>query len=159
MQTILETVSWQFTFTHGLLMQQTEGIIHAESLLQPPFGGNCLNWVMGHLTGARHNICKMMGVPSFWQDAAAVRYARGSAPITTADDAGIVDFGALRDLFAHSQSIMLPAIERLTEADLKKPFREKDTAFWLARFAFHEAYHTGQAELLRQLAGKADAVF
>ena len=34
-----------------ILNRQTEGLTHQESLLQPQPGGNCLNWVVGHLVG------------------------------------------------------------------------------------------------------------
>jgi hypothetical protein len=30
----------------GIIKAQTEGLSHADSLLQLPFRGNCLNWVL-----------------------------------------------------------------------------------------------------------------
>ena len=34
---------------HEIMRQQTADLDHTDSLLQPQPGGNCLNWVMGHL--------------------------------------------------------------------------------------------------------------
>lgn len=33
----------------GILRLNVAGLTHEESLIQPRPGGNCLNWVMGHL--------------------------------------------------------------------------------------------------------------
>ena len=36
-----------------VIKAQTKGLSHADSLLQLPFRGNCLNWVLGHIAGTR----------------------------------------------------------------------------------------------------------
>ena len=33
-----------------LIKLQTEGLSHADSLIQTPYNINCLNWVVGHIT-------------------------------------------------------------------------------------------------------------
>src|SRR5215467_4220807 len=37
----------------GVLQAQAEGLTHTDSLLQLPFRGNCLNWILGHLLDNR----------------------------------------------------------------------------------------------------------
>jgi hypothetical protein len=57
---------------------------HEESRLQFPFGGNCLNWVMGHLTTTRTNLLAMLGSSdTVWTFDEAKRYIPGSSPVTT----------------------------------------------------------------------------
>lgn len=37
----------------AIIKMQIEGLTHEESLLQPPFRANCLNWVLGHINVSR----------------------------------------------------------------------------------------------------------
>lgn len=158
MQSVLETVVIQFTATYGTLRKQTDGLTHADSLLQLPFRGNCLNWTVGHILFARNNLCKMMGIRPFWTDEETAPYGRDSVPITPENAHIAHRLENLLALHERSQGIIIPAIEHLTEADLQKPFRDNVVGYWLARSAYHEAYHVGQTEILRQLAGKNDQI-
>ena len=84
----------------AIIRRQAAGLTQEESLRQPPFRGNCLNWVVGHLADYRDHILRALG----------------------------------------AEPVMGEAGERLF--------------FWY----FHETYHVGQTELLRQLAGKDDKI-
>ena len=44
-----------------LMLKQVDGLSHADSLLQPQPGGNCLNWVMGHLVVNLADILQFLG--------------------------------------------------------------------------------------------------
>ena len=44
-----------------VLKMQTAGLSHEDSLLQPPFRGNCLNWVLGHTTANRDKALAAFG--------------------------------------------------------------------------------------------------
>jgi uncharacterized damage-inducible protein DinB len=54
------------------------------------------------------------------------------------------------------------ALERLTEAQLAEESewggRTTSLAEWCQFFYFHDTYHTGQTDLLRQVAGANDKV-
>ena len=39
-----------------------EGITQEESLLSPEPGGNCINWVLGHMLISRDDINKILGI-------------------------------------------------------------------------------------------------
>ena len=43
-----------------LLNRQAAGLSQADSLLQPPVRGNCLNWVLGHLVDNRNTILALV---------------------------------------------------------------------------------------------------
>jgi hypothetical protein len=55
----------QFTLSHWVLKAKLEGITHEESLIiQPQRGGNCLNWVVGHVVAARRHALDLVGTPA-----------------------------------------------------------------------------------------------
>ncbi len=65
----------------GVIQKQINGLTHADSLLQLPFRGNCLNWVMGHITQSRDKMLQLVDQPSVWTPEQIARYERDSAPI------------------------------------------------------------------------------
>ena len=57
-----------------------------------------------------------------------------------------------------SQKQILAALERTSQESLNQPDGEGTVGGSLSFLYWHEAYHTGQTEYLRQLAGKNDKV-
>ena len=144
----------------SILQRQTEGLSHADSLRQPPFRGNCLNWVLGHMAESRDSTLKALGVAPSSGEAVA-RYAGESEPIT-ADDASALPLNELLRLLAASQEALAAALGRATPEDLARELQvgPRSTTVGARVFFsyFHETYHVGQTELLRQLAGANDKV-
>ena len=144
----------------ALLMQQADGLSHADSLRQPPFRGNCLNWVLGHLAENRDAILQALDAEPVL-GAAASRYARESDPIT-GDGPGVLPLEELLAILTRSQEALATALARTTEEDLAKEIRRGQRTITLSEriffLYFHETYHVGQAELLRQLTGVNDKV-
>ena len=85
-----EMIHELFKTNHWVFTHQTDGLTHDDSLLQLPFRGNCLNWVIGHVLVSRENILAMMGIQGTWTEEEIARYRGGSEPITSADDPGIL---------------------------------------------------------------------
>ncbi|MCA0456746.1 MAG: DinB family protein [Chloroflexi bacterium] len=148
---------------YGVVMRQIDGITHEESLIQPPFRGNCMNWVLGHLVMSRERILIMIGAPRQWTQEQCDRYERGSEPIVAAQDA--LPFEKIVADYSAAQGQIHAWLKSCTPADLNVeavPHRiPADTApkwDWLEFLLWHEAYHIGNLELLRQLAGKNDKV-
>jgi len=144
----------------SIVQSQSEGLSHADSLRQPPFRGNCLNWVLGHMAESRDSILGALGeAPSSGK--AVARYARESEPIT-ADDAGALPLDELLRLLVASQEALAAALGRATPDDLARELKvgPRTTTVGARVFFlyFHETYHVGQTELLRQLAGANDKV-
>jgi uncharacterized damage-inducible protein DinB len=134
-----------------------EGLSHEESLLQPGGGGNCLNWVVGHIVANRNHILSLLGEKPIWGEEAYERYKRGSAPIP-GDGGGARPLAEMMADFATSQGRVRDGLSRMTEEHLAASAGKETVGDQLAFLQFHEAYHIGQAGLLRRLAGKDGAI-
>jgi hypothetical protein len=149
----------QLGLTHQVLVKSLQDITHEESLLIPQAGGNCLNWVVGHVVGSRQKMLELLGREPLWSEQLLQRYRRGAPRMTAGENAA--DFrGLLRD-FDACQGPLLAALEEATPARLaarvaRSPFGrgEETVGSLLAGLVFHEAYHVGQTGLQRRLLGK-----
>ena len=149
-----------FERSYATLKDQTNGLTHADSLLQYPFRGNCLNWVLGHIINSRNGIMAALGMTPIWSDELRQQYGRGSDPITPENSATAYRFeDMLRDLDTTQEQI-IACLRGKTFADMQQPSDRPNMVMGerLAQSAWHEAYHTGNTEALRQLAGKDDQV-
>ena len=149
----------QYTLTYTNIQRQIDGLTHADSVLQLPFGGNCLNWTLGHITVTRWNVLAMAGDPDVqqvWNFGEARRYIPGSAPITRSEDA--VPFETLVAVFDRTQERLLAILRTMTLSNLDKPVENATLGARLSFYHTHEAYHAGQLEIYRRLAGKTDAI-
>ena len=129
---------------------------HDESLVQPPGGGNCLNWVVGHVVATRNAILSLLGEEPIWDPPAADTYKRGSAPIV--DGSRARPFHSIVEDFGRSQERIRSGLARLKDEDLESPRSEETLGESLHVLHFHESYHLGQTGLLRRLAGKPGAI-
>lgn len=143
-----------------ILKWQTEGLTHEDSLRQLPFNGNCLNWVLGHIAAYRDGILEMLGAQPVMGDQ-GLRYQTDSVPIHEADEQTL----PLEELLIwidRAQERLATALSNINEATLAQEITrgsEKTTVGKRLFFGyFHESYHVGQTELLRQLAGKNDKI-
>jgi DinB superfamily len=156
--TRVETLVEYYGLTYRVIGMQLEGVTHEASLVQPPYRGNCLNWVLGHIIVSREEALTILGEGLPWDESVASRYQRNSDPITSAEQA--LPFPQLRALLDESQSRILAGLARLSPE--RMDVREGDDTDSIGeRLTFanwHETYHVGQLEFLRQLAGKNDKV-
>ncbi len=149
-----------FALTQQIIHMQTEGLSHSDSLLQLPFRGNCLNWVLGHIMVGRNIALRLLGDPPLWTEDQETRYRRGSDPIVIGERALLLE-ELLRDLDESQQRLSAVLNDTTPEAMAAVvPFRggHCPLAEALAGQHWHETYHVGQLELLRQLAGTDDAI-
>jgi len=144
-----------------IIKLQTAGLTHADSLLQPPFRGNCLNWVLGHIAAYRGILLELLDQPPFLQQAEAMRYMQGSAPVTC-DGPDVVRTEKLLAAIEGSQERLATGLRRVTPETLSREIETRlgrmTVGQRLLMLLRHEAYHVGQTELLRQLAGTDDQV-
>jgi uncharacterized damage-inducible protein DinB len=149
----------QYERTHWIIVKQTEGLTHADSLLQLPFRGNCLNWTLGHILVYRDRSLEMLGQgPVLSADGVEI-YRRGSEPLTVAGAA--IPLERLLAALDETQGALVTGLKKLTPDALEaKPQEdgERRVGEMLAFWQWHETYHVGQLEILRQLAGKDDAI-
>lgn len=143
-----------------IIARQAAGLTHADSLLQPPVRGNCLNWVLGHIAVHRDYILEALGEEKILGEAPIARYDRESEPILGEGD-GVLPLDTLLAAIDRAQGHIEAALARATAADLAKEAPKSEPATVAQQVCFlywHETYHTGQTEFLRQLAGTNDKV-
>jgi hypothetical protein len=149
-----------FQFDHEVIQMQLKDITNAESLLQPPFRGNCMNWVVGHILGVCEDCLALLGLPGILTEEEKKVYGYGSEPIIDATRAS--DLNSLVKRLDESLTTLVNTLGSLSQAEL-----DHQVEIWrgplplaeaISFMQWHEAYHTGQLELLRQLAGKNDHV-
>jgi uncharacterized damage-inducible protein DinB len=145
----------------GIIKAQTEDLSHADSLLQLPFRGNCLNWVLGHMAENRNTLLRFLGEEAILSEAHAARYGYGSEPVC-GDGDDILTLEQLLAALEQSQGALAARLETITPEEMareEESFLGTTTLGQLVFFLFwHESYHVGQPEYLRQLAGKDDKV-
>lgn len=144
-----------FRYNHQLVTQQMAEITHAESLMQPPFEANCLNWLLGHIISSRSSVLRMVGQPSVWTEEQRSRYRYGSEPITQADN-GVLRLETLLSDFNVSQERLTMGLAGMSYDDLCQPsgFNNNTLGESLLYFQYHEVYHIGQMTYLSQMLGK-----
>ena len=137
---------------------QTAGLSHADSMLQLPFRGNCLNWVLGHMLVYRGALLKLMDAEPLWDAQRARPYVYGSEAMKADDDAVPLET-ILADL-RRSQQRLAEALAALTEAQLCADTCDHGDSLreCLLELVWHDGYHAGQTEYLRQLTGVNDQV-
>jgi uncharacterized damage-inducible protein DinB len=142
----------------GVLEAQLEDLSEADLLLQPQPRGNCANWILGHITNSRSGMLRALNIEPIWGEEERAIYGRGSEPITSADSTHLSMKKLLEDFKAAGQGV-IDCLETISDERLDEPHNENTSiAEWINFLVWHEAYHIGQFEYLRQLAGKDDKV-
>jgi uncharacterized damage-inducible protein DinB len=148
-----------FKLTHWIIHKQAEGLTHADSLLQLPFRGNCFNWVLGHIMTSRNEALTLLGEMPVLTEAEVSLYQRGSEPITNEERA--VPLERLLQALDEAQERLVEALPKASPERLAAIYneeRQQTVGDRIAGLHWHETYHTGQLDILRQLAGKNDGV-
>ena len=152
-----EVIAKFFGVNYRVIQRQLDGLTHEDSLLQLPFRGNCLNWVLGHIIASRNGVLNLLGEASIWNDEEAAPYISGSEPITGPESPHL-HLEKIMAALEQSQAQILAALERTSQEALNQPDGDGTVGDSLSFLYWHEAYHVGQTEYLRQLAGKNDKV-
>ena len=152
-------INQHFEMIYQIAGANLEGITHEQSLAQPEPGGNCANWILGHLTNVQNGVMKLLGQSPVWESEQLSR--AGWDPITGQPQA--IDWETLRNRFLGSRERRLAGVSALSESALTEqvphPFGGTTTrAELLNVLAFHQAYHTGQLAIARRIAGLEGAV-
>lgn len=144
-----------------IIEMQAEGLSHSDSLIQTEYNINCLNWVVGHVVQYRGVMIDDLGGERIVAPMVLDRYARESNPITE-DGPDVVQFDELVALARRSQDRIAELLETMTADDFAaertQGSRTSTVGSSLFFLYFHDTYHVGQTELLRQLAGTDDAI-
>jgi uncharacterized damage-inducible protein DinB len=153
--TARDVLRQQFALVYRVAEANASGLTHEDSLRQPSPGGNCSNWILGHMVGAHNSVMRLLGEEPVWEDESLARAA--TEPITERHQA--IPWETLCERFITSRDRCLAAIEGLTDEQLGEggftdPFGDACTrGELLSLLAFHQTYHAGQLGLSRRLAG------
>jgi len=136
----------------------TQGFDHAASLIQPPLGANCANWLLGHLLYYRNRLCTITGRPLALEAAIAARYPNGSLAVT-GDEPGLGKWEDMLAAFEASQEPLAANLRAMTHEEADKVWTFTSAANttsmtaldWHVYFMRHEAYHAGQFEWMPNL--------
>jgi uncharacterized damage-inducible protein DinB len=137
-----------------LIKGKVEGLSHEDSMRQLPFPGNCMNWNLGHLLVYRMQYLGVIDGVSKPDPAEFAIYGAGSEPLT--DSAKAIPLATLLTRLDDASAQVIAALETVPAEKLAEVYdAEKGTTVddRLQFYAiFHESYHAGQLELLRELA-------
>jgi uncharacterized damage-inducible protein DinB len=145
-----------------IVKKQTENLSHEESLIQLPFRANCMNWVVGHIVTNRNSVLKLLNAEDQIATTSVERYLRDTDPIMP-DSSDVVAIERLIQLLEQAQANIAQCLLDMSPEELDREVaffgnRVMTVGQWLLFFFFHDCYHTGQTEILRQAAGKDDKV-
>ncbi len=153
----------QTRMTRDVVGVNVAGLTHEDSVVQPRPGGNCLNWVLGHLLWAYDGTLPLLGQEPVLGERALKHYARRASPIR--DGAEALDFQKLLTAWTVAVERVDAGLAGLTPDVLDRPVADSPSGnpdetvrSLLTTVMFHQAYHAGQTAVLRRIAGKEGAI-
>ena len=142
-----------FTTNHWLIHRLVDSLSQADSIVQPPYDGNCLNWVLGHIIVSRNEVLDLLGTEVVWSEEVIELYKTGSEPIK--EDGQGLTFEELVDALDIAQERIAGSLEEIPADELNRVVETRrgvrPIGKHVAGLNWHETYHTGQLELLRAM--------
>lgn len=163
--TLSEIDLWRFQtrMTRDVVRANVDGLTHEDSLIQPHPGGNCLNWVLGHLLSVYNETLPLLSQEPVMSGDLLERYARGAPPIRNRAEA--LDFQELLTTWDDAVQRVDAGLAALAPDVLDRPVPDSPSGdpdetvrSLLTVVMFHQAYHAGQTAVLRRIAGKEGAI-
>lgn len=152
-----ETLLNQLALVDYVVNQNLDGISHEDSLKVPAEGGNCCNWIMGHVVRSRNQAIQLLGIPSSIDESKYEVYT--DAPL--ADPSKAVRFEDIVASFRAMQPRFIEGLQNLSSDEAAKPAPfspagnpNETVGSLMGAFVFHETYHVGQTGVLRRITGK-----
>lgn len=149
-----DLLAQQFGMMYNVTGMNVGGMTKEQSLSQPTPGGNCANWILGHLTDVQNAAMGLVGESPVWDSEELKRASYD--PIT--GPARAIDWETMRSRFLGSRERCLAAVRNLADERLvdqvPHPFGgQTSRAELLALLAQHQMYHAGQLGIVRRIAG------
>jgi uncharacterized damage-inducible protein DinB len=142
-----------------LVKKATQDIHPNEWFLKPGDASNHLLWVMGHLTGSRGAVLKVLG--SDWVTPWGSLFARGATPVPPDQYPSVEEVRiAWSDVSARLSSALAEAPAEVLAKSAPEGKRSLDGKVGgvVAFLAYHETYHVGQVCYLRKWLGYGQTV-
>lgn len=150
----VETLLEALENNQSVLEMQVEGITHEQSLLKPPFYSNCMNWILGHLLQSRSWMLEQIGLSGYMPPEEVLVYQR-SAPEMD-DPAQASRLESILDRLMETNTLLKDRLEAMSLEELHKEipiFGGTTLSAFLGFLLWHETYHVGQLEILRNFSG------
>ncbi len=114
-----ELIAQHFGLVYQVAGANLEGMTHEQSLAQPSPGGNCANWILGHITNVQNGVMQLLGEKPVWESAQLER--AGNDPITGPSRA--IDWSTLGDRFLGSRERVWRRYPPFPTTSWPSPFR------------------------------------
>lgn len=159
----VEVFRQQARMIHKVVRVNVDGLTQEESLIQPGPGGNCLNWVVGHLVCIYGQALPLLGQEPVMEKSVLKQYDRGAPPLS--DPAEALEIQELMTAWDEATRRIDAGLAGLTAEALDRPAPNSPSGnpnetvrSLVTTFLFHQAYHGGQTGILRRVAGKEGAI-
>ena len=123
-----------------IIKSQTQGLTHADSLLQLPFRGNCMNWVLGHIAATRNTMLQFLGEEAVLSEAHVKRYGYGSEPVC-GDGGDILTLEQLLTVLEQSQKAITASLQKITAEALTREVQSFLGTTTLGQLVFFLYWH------------------
>ncbi len=146
-----------FQTTYWLIGRFAEGLTFEDSIAQPPFKANTFNWVLGHILVSRDGALSLLDQAPLLNPAEISLYETGSIPVNVET---AVSLKRLLQILDASQTALVGALEVVSSEALAEIFddqKKQSVGDMLSGLHWHETYHVGQLEILRQVSGEREA--
>ncbi len=150
----VETLLEALENNQALLELQTADITHEQSLLIPPFYANCMNWVLGHLLQSRSWMLAQIGLSGYMPQEEAMLYQRNAPEMDNPGQASRLE--SLLERLKETNTLLKDRLMAMSPEELHKEipiFGGTTLSAFLGFLLWHETYHVGQLEILRNFTG------
>lgn len=145
-----ETNSW-------LAKKLAEGLSNEDSLALPNFKTNNFNWVLGHILVSRNRVLEHLDKPKLLSTENEALYDTGSELVTEKNAVPLEQLLKLLDITQAEISLALRQVDdNLLEA-LYDEERGQTRFDRIEGLHWHETYHLGQLEILRQVSSERES--
>ncbi len=146
-----------FGTTSWLVSKFGADLSHQDSIAAPPFRANCFNWVLGHILVGRDRALSLLEKDAVLNAEESVLYETGSEIL---DPQTAVPLDRLLRAINESQERLVAGLTSASAEDLAAAYdeeRKQTVGDRLKGLHWHETYHVGQLEILRQVNGEHEA--
>jgi hypothetical protein len=144
-----------------LVQRHAEGVSHEDSLRQSEHNINCFNWVLGHIVASRYDLFRLVDGAPPDDGGRFSRYRTESDPII-GEGPDVILLEELLTGLADTQAAIRAWMDSVDEdwlaAETPVGAAMVPRVDQIHFSYFHDTYHTGQIDLLRQVSGKNDKV-
>ena len=159
METSFSNISGIFKINTEVINRAIADVKPEDWFRKPGDDSNHLMWLLGHLVVHRGHVLKTLGHE--WDSSWASLFARGSEHVADHEYPSIEE---MMDSWTKTSEQLRAALRESSEDVLAKPAPQGPPSFdkkvsgTVAFFAFHDAYHAGQASFVRKWLGYGQTV-